>query len=113
MSFDGSNWNNVGKPGFSAGPADYISLSVYDGNPYVAYRDAGNNGKVSVMMYNGSEWNNIGKPGFSAGTAYYTSLYVYNGIPYVVYEDFVSSNKATVLSFSGLLPKPHNRISGE
>ena len=99
--FDGSAWVNVGEARFSAGEANYTSLSVDGGTPYVAYRDSFNSNGATVMKYNGSAWVNVGAPGFSAGQADYTSLYVYNGTPYVAYNDGVEGGKATVMKYNG------------
>jgi hypothetical protein len=52
MKFDGTNWISVGTAGFSAGEADLtcLALSPY-GQPYLAYKDIGYDGKVSVLKY--------------------------------------------------------------
>jgi len=67
---------------------------------YVAYRDADNGYKATVMKYDGTAWSTVGNSAFSAGNADYTSLYVYNGIPYVAYGDGGNGNRATVMRFS-------------
>jgi hypothetical protein len=54
MKFDGSNWNVVGKPGFTTGSVDYLSLVIGPGDvPYVSFRDLDplNFNKASVMAY--------------------------------------------------------------
>jgi len=52
MKFDGTNWVNIGNPGFSAAEADYTSLAFSpSGQPYVAYSDYGNSYKSTVMKY--------------------------------------------------------------
>jgi uncharacterized repeat protein (TIGR02543 family) len=99
--FDGSAWVTVGEARFSAGEADYTSLYMYNGTPYVAYRDAANSYKATVMKYTGSAWEAVGSAGLSAGIANYTSLYVYNGTPYVAYEDGDNGSKATVMQYNG------------
>jgi hypothetical protein len=89
MKFDGTNWVNVGNAGFSAGAVEYQSLacSPSDGQPYVAYCDAGNSYKATVMTFNGSSWVNVGNAGFSDGEAFYTSLaFSPYGQPYVAYD---------------------------
>jgi hypothetical protein len=52
MKYNGSTWENVGDPGFSDGQVSDVSIYVHNGIPYVAYSDAANNGKVTVMKYN-------------------------------------------------------------
>ena len=80
-------WAPVGSAGFSAGIANYTSLSFApDGTPYVAYRDVGNSNKATVMKYTGSAWAPVpvGSTGFSVGAATYTSLsFAPDGTPYV------------------------------
>jgi len=52
MKFDGTNWLNVGNPGFSADAAQFTSLAFNpSGEPYVAYTDFGSAWKVTVMKY--------------------------------------------------------------
>ena len=53
MTFDGTNWVNMGDPGFSKGEAVYTNLacSPSDGQPYVAYEDYGNAYKATLMKY--------------------------------------------------------------
>ena len=55
MKWSGTDWENVGTPGFSAGYAYYTSIvTTSDGTPYVAYTDGANSDKVTVMKL-GSE----------------------------------------------------------
>jgi len=48
MKFDGTSWVLYGNQGFSDGGADYISLAIYNGTPYVAYKDEANSSKATV-----------------------------------------------------------------
>ena len=99
-----TGWEAVGSAGFSAGIANYNSLYVYDGTPYVAYTDGGNSSKATVMKYTGTGgtgWEAVGSAGFSEDEVYYTSLYVYDGTPYVAYRDSGNSYKATVMKYTG------------
>ena len=95
------SWEYVGSRGFSNGRANYTSLYVYNGTPYIAYGDEGSSNYATVMKYNGTDWEYVGNPGFSNGIVEYTSLYVYNGTPYVAYRDSGNSSKATVMMFNG------------
>ena len=95
-------WSYVGSAGFSAGEAYYTSLALASSNvPYVAYQDAANGLKATVMKYDsGSGWVPVGSAGFSADAALYTSLALdSNNVPYVAYVDGANSNKATVMKF--------------
>lgn len=96
-------WRLVGNAGFSAGVAEYTSLSVdNNGIPYVAYRDGANGNKVTVMKYDGAKWMAVGNAGFSADSTKYTSLVVdNNGTPYVAYKDWANGRKATVMKYNG------------
>jgi len=95
-----TGWETVGTAGFSAGQADFTSLAFDNGIPYVAYKDAGNSNKATMMKYTAGAWQNVGTAGFSAGTANYTSLAFDNGIPYVAYEDLGNGGKATVMKYT-------------
>ena len=50
---EGANvWETVGSAGFSAGQANYTSISINSsGKPYVVYQDGGNSNKATVMKY--------------------------------------------------------------
>ena len=51
MKFNGTTWENVGTPGFSAGGASSTSLAFNGSTPYVAYTDVGNSSKATVMKF--------------------------------------------------------------
>ncbi len=94
-------WSLVGNTGFSSGEADYASLSIApDGTPYVAYTDADNSGKATVMAFRNGTWGVVGNAGFSAGQLGSTSLTIApDGTPYVAYQDFADSWQVTVMAF--------------
>ena len=106
MKYNSTNmsWEAVGGLGFSAGNASFTSLAIDgSGTPYVAYEDAGNSNKATVMKYSSTSksWEAVGSPGFSAGRTDYESLVVNGGgVPYVAYEDEGNSNKATVMKYN-------------
>ncbi len=95
-----ATWKALGTAGFSEGAANYVSLYVYDGMPYVAYQDGENFDKATVKIYVDGLWKTVGNAGFSEGTAADISLYVYEGTPYVVYQDGENSNKATLKKYT-------------
>ena len=98
-----TGWQNVGSPGLSAGWVYDLSLYVYNGTPYLAYRDVKNYDRATVMKYTGegeTGWQPVGSVGFSVGGVYDPSLYVYEGTPYVAYRNN-SSGKATVMKYTG------------
>ncbi len=108
---DNDGWEYVGGAGISDGGTYWISLSVYNGTPYVAYQDVANSDRATVMEYTGNMtetdgqdndgWEYVGGAGFSDGQAHYTSLSVYNGTPYVAYQDVANSYSATVMKYTG------------
>jgi Bacterial Ig-like domain (group 3)/Divergent InlB B-repeat domain len=103
------DWANVGTAGFSASYANLTSLSFApDGTPYVAYQDAGNGSKATVMKYTGtgaSGWTSVGSAGFSAGIPSISGTislsFAPDGTPYVAYRDSSNSGKATVMKYTG------------
>jgi hypothetical protein len=101
MKFDGSNWVTVGSAGFSVGAVNSTSLAFDGSTPYVAYNDATNGNKATVMKFDGSNWVTVGSAAFSASGAYSTSLAFDGSTPYVAYEDATNGYKATVMKFDG------------
>jgi hypothetical protein len=104
LDADGTDWDLVGKEGFSVGGAEYISIAINStGTPYVAYLDDSTaNSQCTVMKFDGSNWDLVGTQGFSAGQARYTSLAVDNstGDLYLAYQDDGDNNfGATVTEF--------------
>ena len=67
MKFDGTNWVNVGSPGFtlSAAYGKGCKALTIDGigTPYIIYTDNGSAGYATVMKFDGSNWGIIGSPG--------------------------------------------------
>ena len=97
-SFD---WVPVGQEGFSPATGEFTTLDIYNGVPYIGYKDGSEGGKATVMMYNGNDWEVIGTTGFSDAVAFYNSLKIYNGTPYLAYQDWGNSKKATVMMYNG------------
>ena len=99
-----AGWEQVGNAGFS-------NWSLYDGfmafhptshEPYVAFSDSSNSGKVTVMRLNGSTWETVGAAGFSDVAAQQVSALVFNpstNEPYVLYQQ--SDQKIYVKRFNG------------
>ena len=100
----GSAWEVVGSPGFSAGAANFISLAF---NPstslaYVAYQDVNTTGsKATVMRFTGMQWLRVGSPGFTATGVTSTSLAFQpnTSVPYLAYCDGQYSKKTIVMRF--------------
>ena len=49
-------WQTVGAAGFSVAVANYPSLAIANGTPYVAYQDVNTAYKATVMKFDGSNW---------------------------------------------------------
>ena len=99
--YNGSSWEYVGNPGFSAGSIYLPSIAFYGGEPFVVYQDQANGSKATAMKFDGTTWVNVGNPGFSPGAADYPSIIFINDQPYVCFRDNANSNKASVMKFDG------------
>ncbi len=97
------SWETVGTEGYSAFGVQYPDLAMYNGVPYVAFKDAANSEKCTVMKYIGSSWVIVGSAGFSEGIARDQSIAIdqSNGHIYVAYSDAENGNKTTVMKYSG------------
>ncbi|XAH23490.1 IPTL-CTERM sorting domain-containing protein [Xylophilus sp. GW821-FHT01B05] len=95
----GTGWEAVGNTRFSAGTASYLSLAFGpDGKPYVAYQDAGNSYKATVMRLNDANnlWQPVGAASASVNAVLYNSLAFAGGRPILAFRDG-STGLATVL----------------
>ena len=101
MKYNGSDWEYVGEPAFSADGAANIQLFIDNGTPYVAYLDRANSNKATVMKFNGTSWEAVGSPGFSSDAVDNISLFVYSGTSYIAYNSY-AYGKVTVMKFNGL-----------
>lgn len=110
--FDGTDWHNVGRPGFSAGSgANDLSFALdASGTPWVAFTsyDPYHSGRGSkgaqavVMTYDGDDWVVVGDRYFSEGYVNQTSIAVdAGGTPYVAFCDGAHGEAATVMRFDG------------
>lgn len=112
QSFNGSEWVNLGNPGFSFGEISWnTDIFVYRGTPYVAYQDNSTNppGKAVVMKFTGSIWENVGRPGlapgFSPDAAPELNLFIGSAmppVPYVAFQDWGQEKKATVMKWNNV-----------
>lgn len=69
MIYTGTNWQILGNSDFSDGAASSINLatSPATGDVFVAFRDAANGNKATVMKYNSTtnQWDTVGGKGFT------------------------------------------------
>ena len=103
LSFNGSNWNDVGSL-ISSGLGFYSNLA-FDNNGvlHVVYNDSNFSNKAVLKKYNGANWVRVGVEGFSLAKAAYTDLaFDSTNTPYVSFRDFsLDSTSASVMSFDG------------
>ena len=107
MRFNGTDWVNVGTPGFSLNGAELtcLAFSPADSLPYVSFsaNDSSNVPKATVMKFNGTEWVYVGNPCFSAHKSQRLQLAFspVNQQPYVSFADVTFPGKVTVMTFTG------------
>lgn len=102
MTWNDSEWEYVGDPGYSEGGASFQSLVIDDsGKLFVAFRDQFNDNRCSVMTWDGSNWGFVGTAGFSPGSVSYTSLVIdaQNRLS-VTYRDWANGSGTSVMSFT-------------
>lgn len=104
---NGTGWEIVGSPGFTAGDVTQLSLYADEGREtlYVGYNNSDT--KPSVMKFTGTDWELVGIEGFSADDADFVSMHVDSetGTPYVAYQDAAHDYNATVMKFTGVTPE--------
>ncbi len=93
----------VSNTGFSPANVYDLSLSLNKENViHVAFRDAMNEEKATVMRLNGLSWQFVGTAGFSSGRVFGTTLQIDNqGSPLVAYLDGDLEFRATVMKYTG------------
>jgi Secretion system C-terminal sorting domain len=102
MKLEGETWQSVGPYGLTEGSSTlpWPSFAISNSDvPYVAFKDASHNNKLTVMSFNGTSWEILGTPGFTATIVDNNSSLAVdsNGVPYVCYEDIY--HQTTVMKF--------------
>ncbi len=111
MSFNGSDWNQVGTTTSGQTVSD-VSLEMINNTPFVAF--VGTPNKASVMTFDGDEWVFVGESGFTEEYVDYTSLVADNeGNLFVAFkEGSTLDSKASVKTFeTGLSAVNHNLVN--
>ncbi|HVM33102.1 MAG TPA: hypothetical protein VMU88_08210 [bacterium] len=111
VEYDGTQWKVLGKPGFSGGPAHYLSLVVYQGVPYLAYQDILCGGKAMVMQFTAGSWEPLGGTEISHGGATFESLALDDSTHklYLAFKDLAYKGMPAVLEYS--LDAPGRTVS--
>jgi hypothetical protein len=100
-----NTWQYVGSPGISVGGAyndDIVLAFSPTGQPYAAFTDTDNSGKVTVMKFDGTSWVTIGTPG-STITYYNISIaFSPSGQLYLAFSsDSNNTQKVIVMKYDG------------
>ncbi|MFK5855688.1 MAG: T9SS type A sorting domain-containing protein [Bacteroidota bacterium] len=112
MSFDGSDWNQVGTVTSGQTVSD-VSLEMINNTPFVAF--VGTPNKASVLTFDGDEWVFVGESGFTEEYVDYTSLVADNNSNlFVAFTEGSSlGSKASVKTFETGLSAISNYSTGE
>jgi hypothetical protein len=89
IGVNAQTWETVGTEGLTSGDTQYGCMDVYNGQPYIAYKDVANSSKCTVMRYNGTNWVYLGGQAFTSGLTREQSIAIdqQNGDVYVEYTD--------------------------
>ncbi|HAW19001.1 MAG TPA: hypothetical protein DCX14_02365 [Flavobacteriales bacterium] len=96
-----AQWTVLGSAGFSTGTPQYLQMAMSGETPYVAYKDASNSERCTVMKFNGSTWETVGSAGFTPGIARDLDIIIVDGTPYVCFADAENLHRPTVYKFDG------------
>jgi hypothetical protein len=106
----GSTWSDTySSTGAFASRSNFSSFCDLEfapnGDMYVAFSDADNDGKTTVALFNGTEWVTVGTAGFTATKASYVDLdFDSNGSPYVTQQDTVGTDfGVSVYTYNGTI----------
>ncbi len=107
--WNGTNWVNVGMPGFSYNSECYYESIAVDkfGNPYVACQSKNLTLECAVFKYGAKTpgvWDTVAgqKAAFTVPAQYECIAMDTNGIPYVCYEELTGGDKLIVQKWNPL-----------
>ncbi len=105
MTYTGGTWQNVGNANFTPSSASFVTMIVYNDQPYICFSDLSTSptgARASVMTYTGGMWQYVGTAGFSPGWAMEPCMAVSStGQLYVAFDDEQNGGKLTVMTYSG------------
>ncbi|WP_411735586.1 InlB B-repeat-containing protein [Paenibacillus sp. M2] len=93
-------WEKVSTPGFSVGSSKGGSMDMaFDsqGTPYVAYRDAADGNRVTVMKYENLDWRPVGHAGFSTDDALELDIFIDSTDH--IYVNYKKQGKMTMMKY--------------
>ena len=63
-----TSWTSYGdSAGIYSGNVDYLSIDVYAGTPYIAFKDESSGNEATVIYWTGLDWETLGATGFTSG----------------------------------------------
>ncbi|MCV6636549.1 fibronectin type III domain-containing protein [Candidatus Albibeggiatoa sp. nov. NOAA] len=85
---DDAEWVFLGQQSITPSQIDKFSCGMDKGDmPYVAYSDANESDKLTVMYWNNSTWTTLGNAGFTDHAVNGTSIvFDHNNMPYIGYQ---------------------------
>lgn len=95
-----TTWEKVNTSGFSVGTSQEGSMDMAfdsEGTPYVAYRDAADGNRVTVLKYENMDWRPVGSAGFSNDDALELDIFIDSTDH--VYVSYKEQGKMNVMKF--------------
>ena len=87
-----NDWTVVGNAGFGLGNfAQFESMVVYEGSPFVASNGGSIGGFANVMRFDGAGWQSLGAGSISECPTSNESLYFDDGTPYLAFAELGTS----------------------
>ena len=106
LKLSGSKWEAVGDEPFSKNTADFASLRVNAGVPYVIFSDTGGTKKAVVKKMENGKWTVVGNGGISQGEVCATSICFDGATPYAAFVDKGNSGNACAMRYNGTAWEP-------
>jgi hypothetical protein len=101
IRYDGTSaWNTLGTAGFSEGSVSYVSLTIFDGDLHVAFRDESTvDNKLTAMRFEKGSWVIDDIPRFTLSGVSSVSLAGGSRKMFVAFSDNSVSGKLTVMEY--------------
>lgn len=103
VKFDGTNWVNIGTPGFSSGTITATKLYFIGSTPYVVFTEQSANTYIKTMRYDGTNWVVVNNAQFTSNSSSsLLGIEMNDTVPYVIFSDADNSSKLSVKKFNGI-----------